>query len=311
MTDRYLLCFFCAIITLFTSCSRNDLARSDVNLLDPSIVSGDRAMDEVANFVALGPRDSGTDGCERAAAYLAKRLKDCGLTPETDEFIANSPKGDTTFRNVTATVSGESDEIVLLVSHYDTKSGISSEFAGANDSGSSTGLLLELMRSIQGVESRPLTVMAAFVDGEECMVSYGPNDGLQGSSRLASQLSKSGMAKKVKAVIVMDMIGDGDLSVTIPRNSTRKLVSMAFRAASEEGIRKEFILLDRTVGDDHVPFLRKGMKAVDLIDFQYGSKPGLNDYWHSEEDTMDKLSSESLHHVGRVVIRMLNMLGAE
>ncbi|MBN1675437.1 MAG: M28 family peptidase [Kiritimatiellae bacterium] len=278
--------------------------------LDPGRLSGTNALEEVRRFVALGLRDSGTPGAERAAEYLAGRLRALGLEPVVDAFKDRSPKGETTFRNVTATVPGTAPGLIVLGSHYDTKAGLGPAFEGANDSGSSTGLLLELGRLlVNGPRERP-AVMLAFFDGEECMVDYGPFDGLHGSRRLAAELKRTGQAAAVQAVIILDMIGDRDLSVTLPRNATPDLRTRVFHAAREEGIREKFALGSGPILDDHVPFLERGMPAVDIIDFQFGSAPGRNDYWHTTADSMDKLSAESLERVGRVVVRVLNTLPA-
>ena len=142
------------------------------------------------------------------------------------------------------------------------------------------------------------------------MQSYGPNDGLQGSKRHASLLASGGRRKEVLGVIVMDMIGDQNLTVTLPRNGATPLMSAVMNAARAEGARDKFSLHPFEVGDDHVPFLELGMPAVDIIDFDYGSSPGRNDYWHTLEDTVDKLSVESLGIIGRVVIRVVNDLAA-
>jgi len=83
---------------------------------------------------------------------------------------------------------------------------------------------------------------------------------------------------------------------------------VAFKAAEAEGVRSQFGILKTAILDDHVPFLERKIPAIDLIDFQFGSAPGLNDYWHTDADTMDKLSAESLETVGRVVLRMLEEL---
>ena len=104
------------------------------------------------------------------------------------------------------------------------------------------------------------------------------------------------------------MVGDRHLTVTIPRNSSAPLVSIAFAAARAEGIRTQFELSPYATLDDHVPFLQVGIPAIDLIDFDYGSEPGRNDYWHTPADTLDKLAPESLAVVGRVAVRMLNTL---
>lgn len=291
--------------------------------IDPTRLDGERALCEVTDFVAIGPRNAGTEGAARAADYLQGKLQDAKLLTSVDVFTAPTPAGPVVFRNVLAerpagtpvetppTASfltrQSGGRIVVLLSHYDTKSGISEDFAGANDSGSSTGLLLEMAR-VLAAHPTPCHVLLAFVDGEECQTSYGPRDGLHGSRRLASRLRAPDIRNRIAAVIVVDMIGDRDLQVGIPRNSTPALVTTAFDAAEAVGVRRRFTLNGMTILDDHVPFLEAGMPAIDLIDFTYGSAPGLNDYWHTPEDTMDKLSAESLEAVGRTVIAMLNRL---
>jgi len=197
--------------------------------------------------------------------------------------------------------------LIVLASHFDTKSGISPTFQGANDSGSSSGVLLELTRMLS---KQPLETefLIAFLDGEECREQYGPTDGLHGSRHLAQQLVESGGAQYVEAVIVLDMIGDRDLKVTVPRNGTQSLIKELFYASHEVGTRSAFGLGKGSILDDHVPFLLAGMPAIDVIDFEYGSAPGLNDYWHTEEDSLDKLSAESLQKIGDTVLQMIKNL---
>ena len=136
------------------------------------------------------------------------------------------------------------------------------------------------------------------------MVGYGPRDGFHGSRHLADQMIVRNEIRDIEAFILLDMIGDRDLTVTFPRNTTPWLVSMFFTAAAEEGVRSKFSLTGMDIGDDHDPFFRLGVPAVDVIDFQYGSAPGKNDYWHTAQDTLDKLSAESLGVAGRTASRM-------
>lgn len=277
---------------------------------DPGQINGERALAEVENFIRIGPRPSGSDGARAAAEYLSMRLDALGIDAVIDTFTDKTPNGDVEFRNVWGVIPGKKDELVILASHYDTKAGISDDFVGANDSGSSTGLLIELARVLRESSRPGPEIVIVFFDGEECLHSYGEHDGLHGSRYLAKSLIQNLRFSRVKAMILLDMIGDKDLNVTIPRNSTPKLVSLAFAAAEAEGARLKFGLYEGKWGilDDHDPFLRGGMPAIDLIDFEFGSKPGNNDYWHTPEDTIDKLSSQSLELVGRVVVRMLNAL---
>lgn len=258
-------------------------------------------MEEVRALVAIGPRPAGSAGAEKAANHIGDRLSLLGLIPSVDVFSEMTPSGMLVFRNVMAEIPGNGDRITVLVSHYDTKAGLGDRFVGANDSGSSSGVLLEAARVLAAASSLPSAFILAFVDGEECQRSYGPGDGLHGSRRLAQRLTRDGRAAKVQAVYVIDMAGDRDLTVTLPRNSTPKLINRIFTAAHELGVRDRFGLHTSSIVDDHVPFLDGGMPAVDVIDFAYG--PPAATYWHTIDDTLDKLSAQSLETVGRVVIR--------
>lgn len=276
----------------------------------PPAISGAAALEEVRAFLAVGPRDAGTPGAERAANVLADRLRALGVEAAIQEFREPSPLGpETVFRNVLGRIPGRTDRIVLLGSHYDTKAGIP-DFVGANDSGSSTGLLLELARAFAAAGTPELEIRFAFFDGEESRIEYGPTDGFHGSRHLARTMAADGSLSNVVAMILLDMVGDRDLTLTIPRNCTPWLVSAAFAAARAEGVRERFQLYPYNVGDDHVAFFERGVPALNLIDFEFGSGPGLNDYWHTPADTLDKVSAESLDLVGRVAARLVAALPA-
>jgi Zn-dependent M28 family amino/carboxypeptidase len=173
------------------------------------------------------------------------------------------------------------------------------------------GLLLALADWYRSAPPLKSALWLAFLDGEECRRDYGPHDGLHGSRRLARDIVDRGVAERVQAVVVLDMIGDRNLKVMLPRNGTPSLMAAVLKAAATEQCRPVFTLHPGSVLDDHQPFLDAGMPAVDLIDFEYGSAPGRNDYWHTAGDTLDKLSADSLHLVGRVVIRLLDDLSAQ
>lgn len=297
--------FFC-----WPRAGRSPRSRSKLPQLDPAAFDGTRALEEARGLVDLGPRDSATPGSEAAAKHLRDRLQALGVEASIDEFKAQSPKGEVAFRNVMGRLPGGGKGLLILASHYDTKSGIGERFQGANDSGSSSGALLELACVLAQGPQLPFDVMFAFFDGEECMAHYGVSDGLHGSRYLAKKLIDEGRGADIKAMILLDMIGDRDLTITIPRNSTPSLISAVFNAAQEEGSRDKFSLSPLQIGDDHDPFFSAGIPAIDIIDFYYGSAPGRNDYWHTEEDRIDKLSAESLGTVGRVVLRVVNKLAA-
>ncbi len=266
---------------------------------------GARALEEVRRFVELGARDAGTPGAERGALWIRDRLETLGIPARLDRFPDDTPRGTSEFRNVLAELPGATADWIVLGAHYDTKAGIF-PFEGANDSGSGVGVLIELARILRATPpARRPSVRLAFFDGEECRVSYGPRDGLHGSRRLAVQLRAEVQRAPVRAVIIVDMVGDRDLNLTIPRNGTPALMRALFAAAEAEGLRHRIRLGAGSILDDHVPFLERGFPAVDLIDFEYGSAPGLNDYWHTPADTLDKLSAESLAVTGRIIRRYL------
>ena len=291
-------------------CDRPPPAAPATAVAEPPAISGAAALEEVRAFLEVGPRDAGTPGAERAATYLRDRLRALGAEAEIQEFRDVAPSGELIFRNVLGRIPGRSGKIVLLASHFDTKAGIP-DFVGANDSGSSTGLLLELARAFAAGAPHALEIRFAFFDGEESLVEYGPTDGFHGSRHLAQTMAADGSLSAVVAMILLDMVGDRDLTITIPRNSTPGLVARAFAAARAEGARKHFQLYPYNVGDDHVAFFERGVPAIDLIDFEFGRAPGQNDYWHTADDTLDKLSAESLDIVGRVAARMVADLLAQ
>jgi glutaminyl-peptide cyclotransferase len=269
---------------------------------------GIRALSNVTAFVkACTPRDAMTPGAERAAQWIKQRLIENGLENAViDTFTDKTPLGKATFHNVEAVIPGQTPRTILLLSHFDTKSDIHPTFQGANDSGSSTGLLLELARIIAAAGTPRHTIQVAFLDGEECKVTYDAQDGLHGSRHLAKKMKRE--QRDVVAVILMDMVGERDLHIQLPHNGTGALRACALRAADATGDRDHISACDRFIIDDHQPFLEAGFPAVNLIDFDYGDIPGKNNYWHTLADTLDKLSAESLAITGRIVLEMINQL---
>lgn len=272
-----------------------------------SAAQASNALSQTTAFVTeCTPRNSGTPGSERAAIWLQARLAKQGIVATLDRFSDATPYGSKPFINVVASIPGKSDEWILLLSHFDTMRGISESFQGANDSGSSTGLLLELATALQTSAPQKHNIVCAFLDGEECMLAYSDSDGFHGSRRLANAMIQQ--RRKIKAVILMDMVGDRDLKITIPHNCTAGLRLLALEAAEATGDREKIGLFDGIIYDDHQAFLDRGYPAITLIDFLYGSRPGENDYWHTTKDSLDKLSADSLFTTGRIIMEMLNRL---
>ncbi len=279
-------------------------------LIEVTQLCGERALDLVESLVKITPRHSGSAGAEQAARFIHEAITPYVDEVDIDSFQDPTPNGLLTFHNVIGIRRGTGPDTVILGSHFDTMSGISDYFEGANDSGSSTGLLIELARVIHLHPRLPFNLVFAFFDGEECIQAYGPLDGLHGSRHYARRLKQSGGVQTTRALIVLDMIGDKDLTVTIPRNTTPALAALAFEAARREGARDRFRYFGGAILDDHVPFLEMGVPVLNLIDFEYGTAPGLNDLWHTINDTMENISAESLQIVGRVTLHIINELAS-
>jgi hypothetical protein len=261
--------------------------------------SGERALDEVRQQVEIGPRPSGSEGAEKARQHIESTLRRLGWMVERQTFEDRTPAGPRSFTNLIARFPGGSaDELAasqryIVASHYDTKRFTFFRFVGANDGGSSTGALLELARVAP--VSRPFArrLELVFFDGEEALV------GLHGSRRYAADLRDTGRAKQFRFGILWDMIGDKDLTVTLPSDSPKALVTAIFDSATKLGARQHFTYFHSPILDDHVPVNRIArIPMIDLIDFDF--KP-----WHTAQDTPDKLSAASLQTIGQVTIDAL------
>ena len=269
-------------------------------------VSGESAYTRAAEFVAIGPRPSGSEGARRAAAWIAGQSRALGYDTAVDEWQEATTAGEGTFRNVRATLPGPRNAPILLIaSHYDTKLlPAYPAFVGANDSGSSTAVLLEVMRVLGQV--RPWagpTLQFLFFDGEECVTAYGPRDGLHGSRHLAAQIASTRAAGRYRAMILLDMIGDRDLRITIPLDTDPELARRLLRLAANQGVADRVsFFLQGGMTDDHTPFQSLGIPSIDLIDFDYG--PG-NGWWHTDQDTMDELSPDSLAIAGNLCLGLI------
>jgi Zn-dependent M28 family amino/carboxypeptidase len=216
--------------------------------------------------------------------------------------------------NVIAEWPGQRPDIVAVGGHYDTKVFDAFRFVGANDGGSSTALLVELGRALGGRfrAARPAyTHWLLFFDGEEALVSWSATDSLYGSRALAAHLRASGEVARLRALIVADMIGDRDLSIRREAASTPWLTELVWQAARRGRFGAHFRDETQAVEDDHAPFLDAGVAATLLIDFDFGGLPGENRYWHTAEDTVDKLSAGSLTAVGEVLLDALPAVEAE
>lgn len=264
-------------------------------------ISGAHAMEYVREVVAFGPRPVGSPAHKKLEDYLRKHLKDDDL--EEDTFTAATPDGDLRMTNFIAKFPGKKDGIIVISGHYDTLK--KEKFVGANDGGSSTGLLLALADYYRLHKPTGYSVWLVWFDGEEAFRQWSDQDSTFGSRHLAEKWQKDGTLSNIKAFMLVDMIGDADLDVLKDLNSTPWLQQLVHDAASKLGYQSHFFAQASNIEDDHLPFARLGVPVVDLIDFDYGFS---NVFWHSPEDTLDKLSPQSLEIVGSVVVNTIPLI---
>jgi glutaminyl-peptide cyclotransferase len=257
----------------------------------PSLTfDGARAYASVVEQVALGPRITGNAANRQLGDTILAQLAANGWQTRTQEFTYK----DTPVRNLVG-VKGSGSQVVIVGAHYDTRRRADQDrqhpdqpVPGANDAASGVAVLLELARALD-VDRTGKQVWLVFFDAED----NGDLDGWQwivGSSRFAAALTI-----KPAAVVVIDMIGDVDLNIYYERNSDPAISAQVWGVAGRLGYGSSFIAQPKwSMEDDHTPFLARGMRAIDIIDFNYP-------YWHTTQDTPDKVSARSLEQVGRTL----------
>ncbi|MBI4479512.1 MAG: M28 family peptidase [Acidobacteria bacterium] len=263
---------------------------------------GKAAMEHAVALVALGPRPVGSEAHRKMEQYIIGKLQAAGAAVDQDIFTAQTPVGEMGMTNIVGRMGKTGGRILVLATHYDTK--LIDGFVGANDGGSSTGLVLALA-PILAKEGFEHEIRLVFLDGEEAFGEWSDQDSLYGSRHLAAQWKADGTASRIGAFILVDMIGDAELELLKDSNSTPWLRDLVWKVAARLGHSRQFLNREAPFEDDHLPFVRAGVPAVDLIDLNYG--PG-NRYWHTTADTLDKISAASMQLVGDVVLESIREL---
>jgi glutaminyl-peptide cyclotransferase len=265
-------------------------------------VDGLHALALTKQLVAFGARPVNSDAMHKQQQFIREQLK--GVPIEEDDFTAETPAGKQPMKNLIAKFPGKTGGVVVLASHYDTLWD-RKDFVGANDGASSSALLLEIAGQLRGKQLPGASVWLVWFDGEEAFKQWTDSDSTYGSRHLAEKWEKDGTLKRLRAFILLDMIGDADLNINRDTNSTAWLQQMALRAATDLGYQSYFYDLSGPISDDHLPFVRRGVPSLDLIDLDYGYN---NAFWHTREDTPDKLSAKSFQIVGDVALETLRLL---
>jgi glutaminyl-peptide cyclotransferase len=270
---------------------------------------GDKAFEITQQFVSIGPRWCGSPGHAKAEAFLRNQFSHDQL--EEDTFTANTPIGAVPMRNFIVRFPGRKNGVIVLTTHYETNYPLRNiGFVGANDGGSTTGLLIEIANELRGKTLDGYSVWLVFFDGEEAIESWQGTDHTYGSRNLAAKWGADGTLKRIKALLLADMLGDKDLNVQKETQSTPWLSDLVMQAARNTGHAKYFFAREQAEEDDHMPFLQRGVPAIDIIDADYGPHTQLlPDGWHhTAQDTMDKISARSLTIAGDVFLESIKLI---
>jgi len=263
----------------------------------PSPFMASRAYADMKAMVDLGPRPAGSAAIEKTRTYILAELKKAGLKPELDEFEAVTPRGRRKMVNIRAIHAGTGPTTIALSGHYDTKLFDEFKFVGASDGASSAAWLLEMARVTTNLKLES-NLEFLFFDGEEAVVDWSDTDSRYGSRYDVDRRKKAGTLQQLKALILVDMIGDKNLDIKREGQSTDWLTMIIWKNAQALGFNREFLNESIIVEDDHLPYLSAQVPASDLIDFDYPD-------WHKQTDTLDKVSGESLKKVGDAVYASL------
>lgn len=271
---------------------------------------GPKAYEYTRQFAGIGPRWVTSQGHAKAENYLRAHFQHDPV--EEDTFMADTPIGSVNLRNFIVRYPGKKPGAIVLATHYETNYPLRNiNFVGANDGAATTGLLMAIgdklrAQTAEGKRLDGYSVWLVFFDGEEAFQSWSQSDSTYGSRHLAAKWGRDGTLGKIKAFILTDMIGDKDLDIQRESNSTGWLVDVVRQSAHKFGYDRYFFQNEEPVEDDHLPFVKRGVPAIDIIDLDYGPN---NSYHHTAQDTLDKVSAKSLGIDGDVILETIRVVG--
>jgi Zn-dependent M28 family amino/carboxypeptidase len=264
----------------------------------PATFDSSRAYEHLLRQVGFGPRPAGSAALAQCREYILAELDAAGIETRQDAFDATTPLGRVQMVNVVATIPGRRAERIALATHYDTKLFREFRFVGASDAASSTAAVLELARVLKARQNE-FTIELLFFDGEEAVVDwYRNNDNTYGSRHYVETARQTGTLAGLKALVLLDMIGDRNLTIRRDSNSTPWLTDTIWASAATLGYQAHFLSEQTTIDDDHMPFVRAGIPSVDIIDLDYPA-------WHTAQDDLARVGARSLQVVGEVVLDAL------
>jgi Zn-dependent M28 family amino/carboxypeptidase len=308
-TNSRNLTFLLAVCSLAVSSLAAAQAHEHTHVASRIAFNGSHAYRYAQDIVNCGPRWIGSPGHVCAENFLKKQFAKDNL--EEDTFTASTPAGMMTMHNFIVKFPGKKPGIIVLASHYETNYPLRNiHYVGANDGASTSGLLVEMGNVLRGHALNGNSVWLVFFDGEEAIQQWSAADSLYGSRHLAAKWDRDGTLKRIKAFLLVDMIGDKDLDIARDQNSTPWLLDLVDQAAKEEGDQSYFFATTNAIEDDHLPFVERGVPSADLIDYDYGPHTLMlpDGYHHTAQDTMDKIGAHSLTVVGQTVLETIHLL---
>jgi glutaminyl-peptide cyclotransferase len=266
---------------------------------------GKRAYDQVVKQVSFGPRPPGSPAIAKLQEYLETELKSYGCAVESDSFSADTPDGRVPMKNILAKIPGEKQGIILLGTHYDTKK--MDNFVGADDAGSSTGVMLEIARLLCKQPPGKYAVWIAFFDAEEAFnKEWRDPDNTYGSRQMAAKMAASGDLPQIKAFLLADLVGGRTPHFKREGASTNWLADLVWTTAGKLGYADVFVSEKvEAISDDHFSFTKRNVPSVDIIDLDAAHDVP---YWHTTQDTIDKISPKTLAIVGHTILASVQQL---
>jgi len=263
-----------------------------------AVFDSSKAWEHLSQMVAIGPRPSGSAAIRQTRAYITRQLASYGLTVQEQNFVAQTPKGPIEMVNLIVRLPGKRTDRILFTGHYDTK--LLPKFVGASDGASSAAFLIELARVLKD-QPKEYTYEFVWFDGEEAVGEWVQFvDSTYGSRYYVQAGKKANALASIKAMVLIDMIGDKNLTLRREQKSTRWLKDAIWGAAKKLGHSSVFMDEETDVQDDHDEFLKEGVPSVDIIDLDYPE-------WHNQVccDDLTKVSARSLQIVGDVLLAAL------
>jgi len=277
-------------------------------------ISGAATYQLTKELLAVAPkRFNGSPGHLAAEKFIESHFepeaRDHRL--EIDTFTASTPAGLQTMHNIIVKYPGKKDGLIVIGSHYETNYPLKDiAFFGANDGACTSALLIEIGQYLRAHPPQGYGVVLVFFDGEEAVKQWSAQDSLYGSRHLAAKWSQDGTLGHIKAFLLADMIGDKQLDIDQDGNSNPRLIELLKEAAKDTG-HANAISRDHTpIEDDTVPFARRGVPVLDVIDFDYGPHTDAtpDGYHHTAQDTIDKISPQSLQTAGDIFLELIRLV---